>query len=178
MATTRLLVELLVIGLWGSLWAYPVATLVIPRSLAATLRGDPALILVLLLLLYSWGMIVNFLADQAFWFVDRLIARPFGGKERIQRLRAFIFVRSREAGEYLQQRRSMVRVHRATTFNCLCIILVLVLDVSGVRTLHGIALGPSILGLGLITGACFWAYVRTLRGYFAFVRDAGGVVDD
>jgi len=139
MTTTRLLVELLVIGTWGSLWAYPVMALVVPRSLASYLGSQPELLLLVLLpFLYFWGMLVNFLSDQIFRFADKAIAREYGGKEHLQRLRACIIVRCKEGGEYLNQRRSMVRTYRANSVNCLCTLLVLALDVSDMRTLYDV----------------------------------------
>lgn len=126
---------------------------------------------------YFWGMLLNFLSDQVFRFADTAIARKYGGKEHLQRLRACIIVRSKEGGDYLNQRRSMVRIYRANSVNCLCTLLVLALDVSGVRTRCDVDLRWAIPLLTLVLAACVWAYARTLRGYFAFIRDAGGIID-
>lgn len=155
MKTTSLLVELLVIGTWGSLWAYPVVALAVPNhSLASCLGSQSGLLLVLVPFVYFWGMLINFLSDQVFRFADTAIARKYGGKQYLQRLRACIIVRSKEGGEYLNQRRSMVRIYRANSVNCVCTLLVLTLDVSGVRTRCNVDLPWAIPLLTLVLAAC------------------------
>ena len=177
MQTTSLLVELMVIGLWACSWVYPLASLVVPNAeIKRIVLANNIGLLIAIAAIYFIGMFTNLIADISLRWFDSIAANKFGGKQEIQKLRVAVFTKSGDAYQYLLQRRSMVRVFRANWISTMLFLIVYIFNVNNTRkslVANSIVFSLVLLGLAALL---FYAYARTLRGYFAFIKQAGEIV--
>ena len=179
MKTTSLLAELLVIGVCGSFWVYPLISLVIPFDIQKIfLKNGVQPIFIALTLVYFLGMLINFISDRLFDPIDKKIYSAYGGKESIQKARSLIFLHSKEAADYLLQRRSIVRIFRANSLNCLILIIIVFFNISIIRSEFNINLLSLLSLLGTILLISLIAYVKTLKGYIIFIKNTGGLIHE
>jgi len=171
---TNLLVELLVIGICSMLWLIPIGQQILNKDMIHVIAiNDFQTIIALPALLYFMGMIMNFISDFIFGFMDEYFAKELGGKKNIQEIRTIIFVKYEKAVDYLQQRRSIVRIYRANTLNFLVTTVILFLNVGNVISWFTCSHGYLITINFLIIVICFSAYVNSLKGYFMFISKLG-----
>lgn len=97
MQTTSLLVELVVIGVCACSWVFPLlSSIVSPTTIGKFLTASNLSFIVGMSALYFIGMFTNFVADLTLRWLDERVGRKFGGKSKLQRQRANIFLKSKK----------------------------------------------------------------------------------
>jgi hypothetical protein len=173
------LVEIIVIGVMAVAWLIPVVRMILaPDTIDRLQFGGLSQMLYTLPVLYLVGALVNFASDRCLAFLDLRVARRYGGKDAYRRARAVILLRHRQAAAYMQERRSLVRIFRASVFNLGLTLLVVAFDIGGVRSELGLDLPASLAFLIVLASLAFWAHSRTLSGYYAFLHQVGGLSDE
>ena len=121
MKTTNVLAEILVVGGWSLLWVAPL--LIEKMNITEKININFINSLLIVCFIYFIGMIVNFLGDLPFSSIDKIIAKKYGGKENIQKIRNRVFLKSEQNSNYLFQRRSFVRIYRSNSLTFFIIII-------------------------------------------------------
>lgn len=176
MQTTSFLAELIVIGSFGIIWVDPLINIGINYSIFNTSsEGNTLMILALIPLIYFLGVFINFLSDIIFHIFDTLASEKHGGKKRLQKMRIKIILNSPEGANYLYRKRSILRIFRGNTFNVLAFIIIEIIFNIHTRysILSIIPKGSLIFSMSIIFFVLFWAYIRSLLGYFSIIENMG-----
>ena len=178
MNTTNMLVEIIVVGVFGFLWVGPI---MLNCFDAAYLQNFFELniksIIVFLAIIYFLGAISNFIADKLFFCVDKYIVKGYGSKAEIRKNRSKIIVSSSDAACYLFQRRSFVRIFRANSMNLFFGAVAVYFDIGRLGDLFSFDKNNLSLFLFVFSVLSFIAYTITLSGYFSYINEAGGICE-
>lgn len=176
MATTRLFVELIVIG---------TAPLLVLALLAAALLGPEALLpgfaltpvqgLLLLPFAYVLGIVTDRAADA--WFQRRrseIRSEEFGSEEGVHAARRRILENAGKVAEFMEYTRSRIRICRGWAFCGPALVLAILLYGPSREPLtpRGLALlGLAVATAVALTVACRWAWAGLLRADYAKLRE-------
>lgn len=173
MKTTNLIAELLVIGVFGTFWILPTISICYNVNYSNLTENINLVDLSLgFAILYFIGMVMNYISDVLYKKIDYCYARKHGGKEALWQMRYNILIKSSDAGEYLFQRRSIIRIFRANSLNIFLISIVIIISpvFDGIVPLKNrILLSAVVLLIAIIS---FLAYRRSLIGYFKFLNNS------
>lgn len=170
MQTTTILSELLVIGLISMSWLLPILNKVIDLKPLLSLSNDKGVILFFfLILLYFLGIFFNNISDIAFYFYDKWLSKKYGGKEKLQKIRLQIIVKSELGANYLFRKRSFVRILRSASLNLVLIIIYLLFDSDTFTKVFHSSFISTIVTLVIIFFITFYLYSRALNGYFSII---------
>lgn len=179
MQTVSFLTESFVIGVFGIIWIDPLIKTVVNYSIFDTLpTWNTHTILVLVAFIYFAGMIINFLSDITFYKFDKHISNRYGGKKYLKKLRAKIIISSQEGANYLFRRRSIVRIFRANTFNILILIIEIIFNINMKYGKLFISKWMFLIIMFTILLILFFAYYKTLSGYFANIKMTGEMINE
>lgn len=170
MTTTNLLVEILVIGFCAIPWVGALLQAVTGVKVSWPTGVEP--IVPLLVASYVLGILVNLVADRLLDSVDSRVASKQGGKDTLQKARVTLIVRSKEAGDYVQQRRSVVRILRGSVVNLLGTLIVISANLGSVRDRLQLQLIPSIAVCVILIAVVIYGYHKSLGGYYKFIQQA------
>jgi len=175
-STANMLVEFLAIGVCACLWLLPILESAFPTALPTI--GELGLegLVLLAPAVYVLGAITNFLADRLLEPVDKRLRGSYGGKEAVRTAKARILAHGGAAADYLLQRRSIVRIYRATVVNLGLFLLVMSMDVGGVASRWSLPSWEAVVVLAVALAAATWAHVKTLDAYFAYVTRASDTI--
>lgn len=180
MATTNLIVDFLVIGISSLVWILPILRLFcLTEQIKDFFTANPlnlALALPLLVLLYVIGIAINRISDYITKKWNDKIEKKVFPKNKVadyhQRLNAVV-ARSETASDYLNYRRGIVRISRASCLNIALGLLAWILNVFWNRQIFGskTIIFLIIAALALLLPTLYWTWVVTLRGYFSAVKN-------
>ena len=183
MGTSLLIAETLLNGMVAVIWMYPLYS-TSPLAVSSNLfTGASAEIRFLLAvsLVYVAGTMVSLVSDLALGWLDRFALRGLPdspGKRELQSTRTRLALQSQSGLEYNNQRRSLVRVWRGTTFNVLAMGIV----ASTVIRRHLVyelswPLGRTIALMVVAVLVSGFGYFRALRGYYRFLSECSDYLE-
>lgn len=175
MNTTSIVAELLVIGSISLGWLIPLSKSISKFNIS-TITLNNGDILFTLAIIYLMGIVINYLADKVFFYYDKNQVEKYGSKESIQEIRCKLLLKSAEVNTYMNQKRSIVRIFRASCFNFIIISLFALFSFydSFINFSH---IYLSIIFF-LITCILFLGYHHTLNGYFKFIIVMEKIIND
>ena len=175
MQTTAILSELLVIGTVSMSWIYPLSKDILNiQNLSIPFNSQGIALIVLLVIIYLIGLIINNVSDLLFHYFDVWIVNEYGGKELLQKKRIKIILNSEEGAKYLYKKRSFVRILRSSTFNTLAFTIYLVLNPVYQNNLFNVDFYLIFIFLTLLFFLFLYLYKRALKGYFIVVESLYG----
>lgn len=179
MSTSFLFAEILVIGIWSFLWLYAVSNKIFAGDIFVSLAdADIFSSIIFVGFIYFLGMIMNVLSDIIFKPIDSKLATQSGGKENLQKGRAIIILKSEHAAQYLNQRRSIMRIFRANTLNLIFTFVAIIFLRNSVTKIFLVSAWTLGLLVFLLILFSAYAYYRTLKGYNVFITSTIEILDD
>jgi len=175
MQTTSILAELLVIGCTALLWVIPILQKVTDGFCCDFLLSSKEIV-ISLALTYLLGILMNYVSDRLFNYFEKKYAKENGGNEIIKKFRSKILLSSSSATTYMNTRRSIVRIMRASSCNFLIYAVIIALSVT-----NPFKQLPKMISFTVVLGTCILfllGYIHTLIGYYKFLILTGEMIND
>ncbi|NLT50786.1 MAG: hypothetical protein GXX85_07730 [Ignavibacteria bacterium] len=175
MKTTSILAELLVIGTVSLGWIKPIIDGLIKYEVFKNEFSD-YYIYYLIVVIYLLGIVLNYISDRFFYYYDARQVNKYGNKQKIQLLRCKLLLLSAEVNSYMSQKRSIIRIFRASAFNFLMYAVVALCSLyEPYLKANCFVLFLMSLCLSIIF---FLGYHHTLNGYFKYITVMGDLINE
>ena len=166
MNTTSLIAEIIIVGLFSIPWIFPIINKVIDLSEIIE-NGNNTLLLILgIAFTYFVGMLINQFSDLLFKKNNDKYYKKYGGKEKIQAKRIELIINSESFADYINQRRSIVRIFRSNISNIGIFLLFYLFNLFNTRVLYTQDFSFILICILIIMLILtLYSYQKTLKGY-------------
>jgi hypothetical protein len=178
MNTSTIIVEILVIGILTSLWFLPILGSINFNAFFSKSISENYLSFISIALSYVLGMVINQISHVIVFPINKVFHLDID-KDKIRKIRTKNIVDSNDGFiEYLNFRRSIVRIFRSSIFNIIIIILFYSFNFFEFQKLTNNKFDIFFFSVLLISFlAIVYSYVKTSKGYNQFVIDSGDIND-